>query len=148
MPDAIKDNRCCRCLEGTGIKDYFTIWSLSFRPKRSPPLSLSSMETGPSGGSFSSSVAVLGMECLTESEYCLIWESDTSLRFLGAWCPHNLERGGGCLYWWLGLLLMSRSFHCTALEKHKAALLNYTALYKEKVRGACLYHFYVVAKVF
>lgn len=114
---------------------------LSFRPKRfPPPLSLSSMERGPSGGSFSSSVAVLGMECLTESEYCLIWESDTSLRFLGAWCPHNLERGGGCLYWWLGLLLMSRSFHCTALEKYKAALLNYTALYEEKVSGACSCH--------
>ncbi len=38
--DAIKDNRCCRCLEGTEIKDYFTIWSLLQAKTISPTLSL------------------------------------------------------------------------------------------------------------
>lgn len=80
--DAVKDNRCCWCLEGTEIKDYFSVWSF-LQARESPPLFCQAWRGVCAGGSFSSGLAVLGMGCLSESEYCLIWESWCVLEISG-----------------------------------------------------------------
>lgn len=68
---ATKNNRCCECLEGTEIKDYFVIPGLL---QAQPSCVLSCHpQRGSCGGSFSSGLAVLGARRLTESECCLIW---------------------------------------------------------------------------
>lgn len=90
---AIKNNRCWKCPEGTEIKDYFAIRGL-LQAQLSCVLSLHHLQRGSRGGSFSSSLAVLGGKRLTESECCLIWECEPSLSFLDTPCPHNLQLHG------------------------------------------------------
>lgn len=90
--NAIKNNRCWKCLEGTEIKDYFVILGL-LQAQLSCVLSCHP-QRGSCGGSFSSSLAVLGATHLTESECCLIWECEPSLSFLDTPCPHNLQLRG------------------------------------------------------
>lgn len=94
--NAIKNNRCWKCLEGTEIKDYFVIPSL-LQAQLSCVLSCHP-QRGSCGGSFSSGLAVLGARHLTESECCLIWESGPSLSFLDTPCPHNLQLHGVRFY--------------------------------------------------
>lgn len=77
---AIKNNRCWKCLEGTEIKDYFVILSL-LQAQRSSVLCCHP-QRGSWKGPFSSGLAVLGAEQLTESECCLIWAFELSLSFL------------------------------------------------------------------
>lgn len=104
--NAIKNNRCWKCLEGTEIKDYFVIPSL-LQAQLSCVLSCHP-QRGSCGGSFSSGLAVLGAGHLTESECCLIWECGPSLSFLDTPCPHNLQLQFGCTngYYSISCLLL------------------------------------------
>lgn len=81
--NTIKNNRCWKCLEGTEIKDYFAIPSLL--QAQLSCVSSCHPQRGSCGGSFSSGLAVLGARRLTESECCLIWECEPSLR---SWTLH------------------------------------------------------------
>lgn len=76
-----ENNRCWKCLGGTKIKDYFVIPGLLQAMRRFiPPSTARGGGVGGScGGSFSSGLAVWGPPRVTESERCLIWESEASL---------------------------------------------------------------------